>query len=669
MRRRNFVLMLALGIAALTLAVHVGGQGVAVPPAPAPSGGPQVAAPSATGTGLILGRVLDTSSGKPIQGATVTASSISQSPPAGPAAATSGFRPQTILTGADGAFVFRNLPKGTFALRAGMTGYLNAESGGAAASASAQSVPLDAGEKLNDVELRLWRFGVLTGQVLDEQNEAVEGISIFAVRIDTTAGRRSLRLQQSVTTDDRGVYRMTGLAPGEYGVCALFSRHIAPIAAGLAQASGTGNDMRQTLGGSGAQSPSGSGYRVGDFMLISGTASRNVDPAPGEDGRLSVFADVCYPSAPAVQGAQAVRVDSGQERSQLNMVLRIVPSARILGTITGPSNRLSGMAVHLFPAAPGDSTIIGALEASQTVTDPSGGFGFVGVPAGSYVLRVAYVPPSDQGISQSLIDQLVAAGGAVPPEMLARLPSPLPSEPTLWASAEIQVGDTDVTGVALVLREGARVSGRIVFDGAKDKPTADRLPSAGVGFDLLDGSSASAYAQPRARFLPDGTFATPGVVPGRYVMRLQGAWPGWTLKSIMASGRDVSDNPLDIGSTDLAGVVITMTDRASELSGVVRGDAGAPDRRARVLVFPAEPARWTQAHGGRRVANTGVSRQGTFLVAGLPAGDYFVVAVSDQIGLNWQDPGMLDALSRSASHVTIRDGERRTVDLVTSVIR
>jgi hypothetical protein len=64
-----------------------------------------------------------------------------------------------------------------------------------------------------------------------------------------------------------------------------------------------------------------------------------------------------------------------------------------------------------------------------------------------------------------------------------------------------------------------------------------------------------------------------------------------------------------------------------------------------------------------------VSRQGTFSLSGLPAGEYFIAAINDQAGATWQDPKVLDILSRSATQLSLRDGDRRTVDVTTSVIR
>ena len=614
-----------------------------------------------------MGRVVDGSSNKPIQGAMVGLTvQVAPSPTGGASVvAIPGFRPQAVTTGSDGLFVFSALPKGTFLLVSMLPG---ANAFLSASMQSTQMVTLAEGEKLNDVEVRFSRPGVVAGQVRDERGDPVEGISISLLRVTSTGGKRSLTVTRSTTTDDRGVFRMAGVPSGDYGVCALFSRRMAPLAAGLAQASGS-SDQQRTMSGSGAQSPSGSGYRVGDFVLISSSAQRNVDPAPREDGRFSVFADVCYPSAPTVQDMEIVRVESGQERAQMDMVLRVVPSVRISGTLVGPSNRLSGMAVHLYPSAPGAVATNGAMWAAQTVTDPQGGFGFVGVPQGSYVLRVAYVVRSESAEINEFVNRLQAQGQPVPAELSAMLAqrANVADEPTLWATAPITIGETDVSGVTLALREGPRMTGAIVFDGSKERPPASALTSASVSLDSLESQTTN--VQPRGRVAADGTFAVSGIVPGLYLARPNFSFPGWTIKSIVAGGRNVLDDPIDVGGSDMTGVVITMTDRPIDVSGTVRNRDGQPDRRALVVVFPSDRARWSQATAGRRMRTATVSRQGTFSLSGLPAGEYFIAAINDQAGATWQDPKVLDILSRTATLLSLRDGDRRTVDVTTSVVR
>ncbi len=651
-RRWRTPLVSAFAAAAMMVAARPGAQ-VPPPPSapPVTQSAPSATPAPATGTGVIMGRVIDGGTNKPIQGAMVglnAQGAAPASPSAGPAPA--AFKPQAVVTGADGFFVFSSLPKGTFVL-------LTMAPGFNAYISDNQPIPLGDGEKLNDVEVRFFRPGVITGQVRDERGDGVEGVSIRLFQLTSSGGRRLLTSAGGATTDDRGVYRIANLTPGDYGVCALFSRHIAPVAAGMAMAAGSA-DQRRNLSGSGGLSPAGSGYRIGDLVLISANDALNLDPAPDENGRLSVFADACYPGAPNIQGLETVRVESGQERGQLDMVVRIVPSVRITGTVTGPAARLSGLGVHLYPAAPGEMSIANAIESSQTVTDPDGGFGFVGVPQGSYVLRVVFM---EHGRPVEFLrgEPFLFAPISYPQQ------SGVPPEPTLWASVPITVGDSDVNGLTLALQEGPKITGTVVFDGSKERPQPAQIKMSSI---ILE-STESGWFSTQAPLTAEASFTTSGLVPGRYLVRTSISVSGWSVKSIIANGRDVLDAPLDVGASDINGVVITLTDRPNELSGAVRAAAGQPDRHARVVVFPSDRARWALVTAGRRMQATGVSRQGTFSFSGLPAGDYCVVAMSDQADTDWQNPKVLEALARAATLVTLRDGDKRSVELTTSTVK
>jgi hypothetical protein len=343
-------------------------------------------------------------------------------------------------------------------------------------------VTLAEGEKINDVEVRFFRPGVVTGQVRDERGDGVEGISISLVRIISGGGRRSLGLPRSTTTDDRGVFRMAGVPPGDYGVCALFrpahcnrSRPIwrRRLAAPTRNARSRDRaDSRRPV----------RAIALADLVLISGSGQRNVDPAPREDGRFSVFADVCYPSAPGTQEMEIVRVDSGQERAQLDLVLRVVPSVRISGTLVAPANRLSGMAgTSIRP-------LRGCRDQRFDVVCTNGDRSSRRLRPSSACLRVhmcsAWLTWGCCSVNQlgmaELVNRLAAQGQPVPPELMAMAAqrANTPDEPTLWATAPITIGETDVSGVTLSLREGPRMTGTIVFDGSKEKPPATQLTSA-----------------------------------------------------------------------------------------------------------------------------------------------------------------------------------------------
>ena len=54
---------------------------------------------------------------------------------------------------------------------------------------------------------------------------------------------------------------------------------------------------------------------------------------------------------------------------------------------------------------------------------------------------------------------------------------------------------------------------------------------------------------------------------------------------------------------------------------------------------------------------------GTFFIKGLPPGDYIVDALTDLETGEWNDPALLDQLSKAGVKVTLRDGETTRQDL------
>jgi hypothetical protein len=58
-----------------------------------------------------------------------------------------------------------------------------------------------------------------------------------------------------------------------------------------------------------------------------------------------------------------------------------------------------------------------------------------------------------------------------------------------------------------------------------------------------------------------------------------------------------------------------------------------------------------------------VSNIGTFRISPLPAGQYFVIAVSDADANGWQDPAFLQAASAQAARVELAWGQTATTTL------
>ena len=60
---------------------------------------------------------------------------------------------------------------------------------------------------------------------------------------------------------------------------------------------------------------------------------------------------------------------------------------------------------------------------------------------------------------------------------------------------------------------------------------------------------------------------------------------------------------------------------------------------------------------------------GLFAVAGLPAGEYLIVAFDDAAGEGLQDERILRQLQTLATRVSLRDGESRALQIRLSVVR
>jgi hypothetical protein len=244
-------------------------------------------------------------------------------------------------------------------------------------------------------------------------------------------------------------------------------------------------------------------------------------------------------------------------------------------------------------------------------------------------------------------------------------PPPLPTDPTLSASVPITLTNDDLDGVPIVLRSGARVSGTLQFEGSIPPPTPVQLGRGSITFTPVEPRS---YEQmPQVRIEGDGRFATSGfaaVGPAPGTQRAAGAGPIWAFKSATLEGRSLTDDPLEISDRDISGIVLAFTDRTTQLTGSVANAAGAPDRAAEVIVFPADSQSWKEGvPNPRRIRASRTSTAGIYEFSNLPPGQYHVVAVPGNAAINMQDPKFLEALAGIATRAPLADGEKKTLDL------
>ena len=664
MANRIAVVLLAAGLAARTSSSISAGQAAPQSLTVVPGGLTQTTPPK--GTAFIVGQVLDGTSGKPVGGALVTlniSTMTDQTPGRGlmtrggaipsAQAPAAGGQPQVtstarVLADGDGRFLFHDLPPGRVTLSVTAAGYTAGSYGARRPTDVSRPITIVEGQHVTDATIHIWRLSAISGTILDESGEPLIGVTVTLQRFQLASGVKRPVGMSTTQTDDRGFYHFA-MNSGEFLVAVPSTATSTPLASSdayqRALASGQAAEMVRTLASSSGPSLiGGGGFRIGSMQYqASGGLGRNAPPISA-DGPLLAYQTTYYPSAASVAQAEVITLGPGDERGGVDLTMRLNSTARVMGTITGPDGTTGLLGVGLVTADGRDSTFSSQFPAATTVTEPTGEFVFLGVPSGQYELQITRMPR---------------------PEIINGMPS-ANAAPTYWARLPVSVGAADVAGLAVTLRPGVRVSGRLEFDGSAPRPVPDRIAQASVNLQDLDNQNQPLMP---TRFSSDGQFTTQGVLPGHYLVNLGGSFPGWTLKSVIANNHDLSASPQLIDG-DVTNAVIMLTDHPNQIDGTVQAGLAASDTPSVVVYFPANFQAWLAGGTAGRLSGTIRIGQGTqFKVSGLPAGDYYFAAIPADLVGNWQDAQTLEAISHGGTRVQVGDADHRTVELKPLTIR
>jgi len=579
------------------------------------------------GTAVVSGTVISTARPRaPLARVLVTLSGDSLKPS------------RTIVTDEQGRFAFSNIPSGTFTIVAARPPYVRTAFGATRPGRPGTPISLAAGQRMTGITIALARGAAITGMIRTTSGEAAPGVAVEVVRLDAQPGQSAA----PVTTDDRGVYRAFGLPPGRY----LVKAGAAEVASSaITQPSDSEMDeilatlQRRSSGLAAARNP------VGASRALGAPASQ---PESNRRPATYGYAPIYYPGTPDPEQAVALVLAEEEEHAGIDIDLQFVRTAAIEGRVTSVSGDLpSGTQVtltRLGQRAGGTNTLI--TSATSRAPDSAGAFRFTGVLPGKYrvVARSIGIAPVSAAAPQ--------AGAQVP-----NAPATYTVTGVSWALADVTVSDDDVSGLALALRPGLRLSGRITLDARAQTPPPDL---AAIRLRLVDVTGATFTPVGSAR--ADGTFEIDGILPGLYGMTPVSALAGWSLRSVTIEGRDILDFPLEIGATgDVGGAVVTFTDQQTELSGMLQSAANLPAPDYFVVVFSSDRAHWRPA--SRRVRFTRPGTDGRYSLAALPAGDYLVAALTDLEPADLLDESFIEGLIPSALPVRLGEGEKKALDL------
>lgn len=625
---------------------------------------------------MILGRVVDAQTDRPLAGVVVVLGG-------GPAeVAGPRQRPEPrVLTDPEGRFLFRGLTPGAYRLAAVVGGngfspngfivtglgfpigaYLNGGFGQTRPNGPLQPLELAEGQRMGDAVIRLWKSAAVTGRVLDEAGEPLVDQVVGIVQV---AGGGQLENGPTLRTDDRGMYRFGSLAPGRYIVFVPQTHVSMPVSVGEELVGAPDALAANRFSLANAPPPQLGGVRVGGSVVgttpdagrFGGRAYISNGLPPLRDGdRVLAYRATFYPSVATLDAATSIVVQAAEERAGVDVLLAPVPATSISGVVLDDRGPVPHIGVHLMPGDTSDQTSI--LEAATTSTDGTGAFTFPVVPAGRYtvmVWRIGGVPTGDRQRPVADPTRLAEHSGA-------------------WAAQSVSVGEQPIENVTVTMRRPLNVSGRVEFRGSSERPPAERLRT---GYIVTIPRSRTLFRSPGPTpgstidLDAGGRFEVRGLSPpGRFLVGAPNLPPPWSLESVTLEGRNITDASFLIEDDDVSELIITYTDQPASVSGSVQSAAGAFDPGTSVLLFPADRARWEDDHrGARSYRISRISTTGAFTFPNVPPGEYLLAALLDeQIG-QWPDQVFLSRVAGAAGRVRVVAGQGTTVSLTVGEIR
>lgn len=438
-----------------------------------------------------------------------------------------GIRQRMAVTDSRGEFSIKNVEAGKYSVFVDAPGVIRQSPFGGDSQDEATTVSVD-GTSNAEVQVRARRGGSITGKVTyPDGDPAVSAI----VTILLKKGKQFVPYYTggyyggAVMTDDRGIYRIFGLPPGEYVV-------------------GVG-EMSQRV-------------------------EEREDGGVGFNSGYGTLSATFYPSVTNKTSATAVAVEAGQETSNINITLAERGLHKVSGTIRARSD--GQIVTSAIVAIVNKQDLNNGMIGSQTVNvDAQGRWYFDEVPDGDYTLTIN--PVQDE--SPEARARAAAAGSRVRGFVEKRM--------------EVSVSGADITGLTIEVSSGARISGTIVVEGGKPLPpnviifTKDASAQEGVF-----GNSSGAQAQMKKdgtftlESVPEGTLSVLASVPpgGKYFTKAVTASGADLLRDPLTveDQAEIKDVRITI-SPDIA----QLTGR------VLSAEDGKPLPGVGVMLIPADP--------------------------------------------------------------------------------
>jgi hypothetical protein len=540
---------------------------------------------------------------------------------------------RTAMTDAQGSFSVEHLPAGQYSISVQRGSFLGTSYGQKKPGGPGTPVSLADGQKLS-LTFELVRGGVISGRVTSDDGEPLLGTQIRGWRFTNNNGVKRLQSVGYASTDDRGEYRMSGLQPGDYIVSAtpnvsdavMFDRMLSDTKL-----------IEEAIAAGGVQPPAAPGFpaTVSITMPVP-SAPQGPQQGMGPPGFLPIF----HPSVAAPLDATVIRVTGGDDHPNIDIQARSIQATNIEGTVTNPPGNETAVQLTLVNDDPMMQESGGGARADQ-----NGRFTFRNIGPGRYTIVATVVPSPTMTIVNGVSQR--------PPGP----PAALDDSQKLWGRTPIEVNGEPFLSATVNMRPGRTVSGQVIFD-MERPPDLTRLKMR-VSLNPAPGASQPMYGQmPQAELGPDGRFTLTAIPPGRYMFQLPGV-----PKSAIVNGEDTLDGGFNFtAARDVTDAVLTITDKVTEITGVLMEATGRPVTNFSVIAATIDERYWTPA--SRRIMVSRQSPDGRYTLRNLPPGTYMLAALADLDPGGQYDLDLLKSLASSgAMRVTLGEGQKLTQDL------
>jgi hypothetical protein len=245
-------------------------------------------------------------------------------------------------TDAQGRFTLKDLPAGSYDFTARADGHVSLRYGQRTPNDPPKRIELADAQQFTGADIVLPKFTAIEGQLLDEFGEPMPGILVTPAQVQFVAGKTRLTPAPGANnvqpTDDRGVFRIFGLAPGDYYLAAATGPFAGPA------------------------SPAG-------------------------------FAVTFFPGTTNPQNAKAVHLDSARDTTGVSFAMTPAPMSTVSGIVTDATGKPIRGDVFLFGLSGGD---IRSFMSARMPSSQEGAFTFRNLAPGSYVVQ-AYGAPAAGG--------------------------------------------------------------------------------------------------------------------------------------------------------------------------------------------------------------------------------------------------------------------------------